>query len=80
MIVETILQWAATFIQSLFSTLQIVTLPLDFLTVLFDILCYGVWVIGADMMAIILANITFWLGTRFAIGLVIFIWRLLPLT
>lgn len=80
MIVETLLQFASVLIQGLFSGLQILTLPYDFLTVLLDILCYGTWVVGVDLMGIILANIVFWLGTRFTIGLVIFIWRLLPLT
>ena len=80
MIVETLLHFAATTIQNLFSGLQFVTLPLDFLTVLLDIMCYGIWVIGADMAGIVLANIVFWMATRFTIGLVIFIWRLLPLT
>lgn len=80
MIVETLLGFAATLIQGLFSGLQILTLPLDFMTVLLDILCYGVWVIGADLVGIVFANIVFWLGLKFSIGLVIFIWRLLPLT
>lgn len=80
MIVETLLGFATTFIQGLFSGLQIISLPTDFMTVLLDIFCYGTWVIGADLMAIVLATITGFLGARFMIGLVLFIWRLLPLT
>lgn len=80
MIVETLLSFACALIQGLFSGLQFVSLPTDLLTVLLDIFCYGVWVIGADLMAIIIATITTWLSIKFGIGLVLFIWRLLPLT
>lgn len=80
MIVETLLSFASVLIQGLFSGLQFVSLPLDFMTVLLDIFCYGVWVIGADLMAIVLSSIVGWMTIKFGIGLVLFIWRLLPLT
>lgn len=80
MIVETLLSFASTFIQGLFSALQIINLPTDYMTVLLDIFCYGTWVIGSDLMAIVLATITGMLTGRFLLGLALFIWRLLPLT
>lgn len=80
MIVETLLTFSCALIQGLFSGLQIVNLPLDFMTVLLDIFCYGVWVIGADLMAIIITTITGWLLFKFSAGLILFVWRLLPLT
>lgn len=80
MIVETLLSFACTLIQGLFSGLQIINLPTDFMTVLLDIFCYGVWVIGADLMGIIITTITGWLMFKFTAGLVVFVWRLLPLT
>ena len=80
MIVETLLSFSCALIQGLFSGLQFISLPTDLLTVLLDILCYGVWVIGADLMAIVISTITGWLAFKFGIGLVLFVWRLLPLT
>ena len=80
MIVESLLHFAVNFIQMLFSGLHFVSLPLDLLTVLFDILCYGTWIVGADLMAIALASIAFWMATRFTMGLALFVWRLIPLT
>ena len=50
MIVENLVSFACAMLQALFSGLQFITLPLDTLTVLLDVLCYGVWVIGVDMM------------------------------
>lgn len=80
MIIETVLSFSCYIIQGLFSGLQFFTLPVDYLTVLLDILCYGVWVIGADLMALTIVNITGWLTFKFGAGLILFIWRLLPLT
>lgn len=80
MIVETLLSFACALIQGLFSGFQLVNLPLDLMTVLLDIFCYGVWVIGADLMAIVISTITGWLVFKFGAGLVLFVWRLLPLT
>ena len=80
MIVETVFSWACTFLQGLFSFLQVVDLPVEFLDVLVDLLCYGVWVIGADLISIILANVVFWLSLKFSIGVTVWVWRLLPFT
>lgn len=80
MIIESLVGYACYLIQSVFSLLQVVTLPLDAMTILADIFCYGVWIVGADLMGIILATISGWLTFKLLAGLVIFIWRLLPLT
>lgn len=80
MIVETLTGLALSIIQGIFSGLQMLTLPLDLMTVLLDILCYGVWVVGADLMLTTITLITSWLLFKFTAGLILFIWRLLPLT
>lgn len=80
MIIETLVGFALSLVQGLFSLLNLVTLPTDLLTALLDFFCYGTWVIGADLMGIVLATIVGWLTFKFVAGLVLFIWRLLPLT
>lgn len=80
MIVETLLGFTLTLIQGLFSGFQIVNLPTDLLTALLDFLCYGTWVIGADLMAIFLSTVVGMYTFKFSAGLVLFLWRLLPLT
>lgn len=80
MIVETLLDFSLGLLQVVFSGFQIVTLPTDLLTALLDFFCYGTWVIGADLMAIFLSVVTGIYAFKFTAGLVLFVWRLLPLT
>lgn len=64
----------------LFDGLAFLGLPYDLINVLGSVLCYGTWIIGADLMALIVGAIVFWWGVKFAIGLVVWLWELLPLT
>lgn len=47
---------------------------------LFDIICYGTWVVGVDIMYLVSTNIVFWIGVRLTVGLIAFAWDLLPFT
>lgn len=80
MIVETVFSWACSFLQLLFSGFQVLQLPANLIDVLVDILCYGVWVIGVDLISIILTNVIFWLSLKFSVGVTVWLWRLLPFT
>lgn len=80
MIVESLLDLFALLFQTALSGIEILTLPLDLMNFLQDILCYGIWVVGADMMALIIASVLGWWTVKATVGLVIFIWKLLPLT
>lgn len=80
MIVETVFSWACSFLQLLFSGFQVLQLPANLIEVLVDILCYGVWVVGADLIAIILANVAMWLSLKYTVGICVWFWRLLPFT
>ena len=65
----------------LFSGLStVVTLPVDFLNTLSTITGYGSYFIGGDLLVIFFSMIFFWMSLKIALGLVIFIWKLLPLT
>lgn len=64
----------------LFDGLAFLGLPYDLINTLSSILCYGTWVIGADLMAIIISSIVFWWTVKFAVGLIVWVWELLPLT
>ena len=80
MIVETLVGFSLNLIQGLFSTFQIINLPTDLMTALLDFFCYGVWVVGADLMGIVMSTIVGIYTFKFTAGLVLFIWRLIPLT
>lgn len=64
----------------LLSGLNMAGLPADTINVLSDILMYGVWIIGPDLFAIFLSCVTGWWGVKFGVGLVLWVWELLPLT
>lgn len=80
MIVEGLVELCTSVLFGLFSTLEVVKLPVELLGVLSTILQYGVWVVGADVMAIVFASVFGWWSIKMTVGLVIFIWDLLPLT
>lgn len=57
-----------------------VTIPIHVISVLGNITGFGVYVVGGDILLIVVANIMFWMAAKLLIGLALFIWRLLPLT
>lgn len=62
------------------SGLEIIGLPLQYINTLETILVYGIWIVGADIMALFTAMIVGWWGIKFVVGLVLWIWELIPLT
>ena len=80
MIVEGLLNVALSCVFGLFSLMEVVKLPVEIMGVLTTILQYGVWVVGADIMALVFATVTGWWTIKLTVGLAVFIWELLPLT
>lgn len=80
MIVEGITGLAFNIIEFVFSTFQILSLPVNLISVLVDFMQVGAWVIGADLLGLVFGSVIWWLGFKFTAGLILFIWRLLPLT
>lgn len=80
MIVESLVDLCLRLLVGVFDTITLVPLPVALLDVLYDILVYGTWVVGADYMAIFIASVVGWAMVRFTVGLVVFLWELLPLT
>ena len=83
MIVESIASFAFSvidFIFSLFSSVQIVTLPVNLTSTLINFMKYGAWVIGADLFGLVFGVIIGWIMFKWTAGLVLFVYRLIPLT
>ena len=60
---------------------------LDFMGLSYDVLDglatfagYGSWVVGADLLAVFGASVMFWWVFKGTVGVVVFLWRLLPFT
>jgi hypothetical protein len=60
--------------------MKIVTLPVDLIAVLAKVTVYGNYIVGSDLMLIIASSIMFWITARVAVGLPVFLWKLLPFT
>jgi hypothetical protein len=80
MIFETMLQFCTSLICTAVSLCGVITLPSNLLSTLQAVTCYGSYVVGSDLLLIFCSNVTFWLAAKVTIGLVLFIWRLLPFT
>lgn len=59
---------------------NLVTLPVNALEALATIMVYGNAVVGADLMLVFASNVLAWMGLKLTVGILLFIWRLLPLT
>ena len=80
MILESLMQAFYNVILSLFSLFDILSLPSNFISLISNVLVYGIWVVGNDLLSIVIACVVYWFSLRATIGLALFIWRLLPLT
>lgn len=80
MIIETLFSWCCTFIVNLFSVFEIINLPLDLISTLYTIMCYGVWVVGADVFLMFTGSVMMWVTFKGTVGLIIWLYKLVPLT
>ena len=80
MIIEFFLNIIVGFISTGISGLgHVITLPINLITVLADIWGYGCFILGPDLFVICMSSFFFWFMARFLIGLITFIWHLIPL-
>lgn len=80
MIVEGVVGLFFSIFRTFLSGLEIVHLPYQFINVLSTILSYGIWIVGADVFGLFITSVVSWWVIKFTVGLVIWIWELLPLT
>lgn len=80
MVIELLCQLAANVFKGIFNLLEVFTLPLDLIMVLTNLLKFGTWIVGADILLLFTGSVVMWWGIRATFGLVVWIWRMLPLT
>ena len=80
MIIETVFHWACNLIVGFFSVFEFINLPLDVISTLYTILCYGVWVVGSDVILLFTSSVMLWVSFKATVGLAIWLYKLLPLT
>lgn len=64
----------------LLGAVEFMSLPVNLIAVLGNILAYGNWIVGLDIMVLFTASVVFWWGVHLSIGLAVWLWRMLPLT
>lgn len=72
-------EWLCKFLLMLIPSVSVSSNGLS-LDPLLEIVCFGVWVVGVDLISLILSSAFLWLTTRLSVGLVLWIWDLLPFT
>lgn len=80
MIVEGLASFAIWILNLIFEGFTLISLPANFISFLITILEFGAWVVGGAFLSLVFSNIFFWLSFKLAAGLVLFIYRLIPLT
>lgn len=80
MILEGLASFAMWIIQLIFSGFNLISLPTSFISVLIDFMKYGAFILGGDLLAIVFSCVFGWLAFKFTAGLILFIYRLIPLT
>lgn len=80
MIVNSLIDLFLGIVRLAFNGLEIVGLPFQYISTLSTITAYGIWIVGLDVMAIIVTTIVGWWTIKMTVGLVLWIWELLPLT
>lgn len=80
MIFQFFIDFAVNLFCGLFSLLDFINIPIDVISTLATITSYGTWIIGSDVALMFCGSVSFWLTFKLSVGVVKFIWQLLPLT
>ena len=80
MIVDFFINMFVAFLDTLMSTVSMVTLPIDMISALSTVSAYGSWIVGSDLLLLFATCVFTWTTIKIGIGLVLFVWRLLPFT
>ena len=80
MIIESVVDLFFSVVGLALEGLEVVHLPYQFISTLSTILSYGIWICGVDIMGYFITTVITWWVIKFTVGLVIWVWELLPLT
>ncbi len=80
MIIKFFINMFVAFLDTLISAVSMVTLPIDMISAITTVSADGSWVVGSDLLLIFATCVFTWTTIKIGIGLVLFVWRLLPFT
>lgn len=77
---EALIELFLSIMRLLFGAIEVISLPFDLIGVLANILVYGNWIIGIDLLGIFVGTVVFWWAVHLSVGFAIWVWERLPLT
>lgn len=80
MIIESICRFATNMLVGLIGMISPWELPTELLSSLANILKYGSWVVGSDVLLLFTGSVLFWWSVKASVGIGIWIYDKLPLT
>lgn len=80
MIFEVLINILVELIVVAIGSFNLVTLPVNVIETLGAVMVYGNAIVGADLMLVFASNVLAWMGLKLAVGILLFLWRLLPFT
>lgn len=80
MIVEALINVVFWIINRIFSGFEMIALPVNIASTLIDFMKVGAWVLGPDLLTLCLTSIVMWLLFKSSVGLIVYVYKLLPLT
>lgn len=80
MIFEALFDVVFWIINLIFSGFEMIALPVNIASTLINFMKVGAWVLGPDLLMTCLASIVMWLLFKSSVGLIVYIYKLLPLT
>lgn len=78
MIFQVLIDFAVSLISGLIGGLSFF-IPLDFVNTLATVCVYGNWLVGADVLLLFAGCVSCWFGIKISAGIVLFVYRLIPL-
>lgn len=78
MIFEAVCQFGASLIKALFGTIELFQLPTDMIYTLANILKYGTWVVGSDVLLLFSGCVVMWWGVKASVGVALWVYDKIP--
>lgn len=80
MIIEFITDALSGILKTVLSGISILSLPDNYSGLLSMVTGYGSFIIGSDVLTLFSLTVTFWFTIKLTVGIILFVWKLLPFT
>lgn len=78
MIIEGLISLFCHAFSLLLTPFEAISLPFNFINVLATISGFGTYLVGADLLIMIVGCVMFWTSVKVSVGIILFIWDILP--